>query len=50
MEILTKQYGVRFGDGGIFHTVARHRRTYYLTESKRNKKFLEQVRHPKPVE
>ena len=32
--------GVRFGENGIFHTIARHRRTYYLTESKRNLKLL----------
>ena len=28
--------GVKLGDNGISHTVARHRRTYYLTESKKN--------------
>lgn len=42
MEFLTKEKGVRFGENGIFHTVARHRRTYYLTESKKNLKYLKQ--------
>ena len=50
MEFLTKKKGVRFGEGGIFHTVARHRRTYYLTESKRNMRFLNQYRNPKTNE
>lgn len=36
--------GVRFGDGGMSHTVARHRRTYYLTESRRNLKMLNEYR------
>lgn len=27
--------GVKFGENGIAHTIARHRRTYYLTESTR---------------
>ena len=46
MEILTKEKGVRFGENGIFHTVARHRRTYYLTESKKNMRKLNQIRRP----
>ena len=44
MESLTKKYGVNFGENGIFHTIARHRRTYYLTESKKNMAFLKEIR------
>lgn len=35
MEYLTKN-GVGFVEGGISHTVARGRRTYYLCESYKN--------------
>jgi len=37
--------GVPFGENGITHTTARHRKTYYLTESKRNKSLLEKYRY-----
>lgn len=33
MEYLTKK-GIRFGENGITHTTAHHRRNYYLTESR----------------
>jgi len=36
MEYLVTN-GVRFGEGGISHTVARGRRTYYLCMSGRNR-------------
>lgn len=45
MEYLTKVKGVNFGYNGISHTVARHRRTYYLTESKKNMRYLKQYRN-----
>ena len=43
MEYLTKN-GIRFGEGGITHTTARHRRTYYLTESKKCMDLLSEYR------
>lgn len=36
--------GVPFGENGIIHTTARHRRTYYLTESRNNSKLLNDYR------
>lgn len=44
MQILTKEYKVPFGYEGIFHTVARHRRSYYLTENKKNMDSLAEIR------
>lgn len=43
MEYLQKS-GVKFGSDGISHTTARHRRTYYLTESARNMSLLDAYR------
>lgn len=43
MQYLTHN-GVRFGENGIIHTVARHRRTYYMTESVRCLQLLEDYR------
>ena len=43
MEYLAKN-GVRFGENGIIHTVARHRRTYYLTESEKCLNLLKDYR------
>lgn len=43
MEYLAKN-GVRFGENGILHTVARHRRTYYLTESEKCLNLLKDYR------
>lgn len=37
--------GIWFGEGGITHTTARHRRTYYMTESKRCMRLLNKYRH-----
>ena len=39
MEYLTKN-GVKFGECGISHTVARHRRSYYMAETERNLALL----------
>lgn len=44
MEYLHSK-GIWFGDGGITHTTARHRRTYYLTESKRCMNLLSDFRN-----
>lgn len=43
MEFLTKN-GIKFGENGITHTTARHRRTYYLTESKKCMSLLNEYR------
>lgn len=39
-----REHGIRFGESGISHTVARHRRTYYATESRRNTELLKRFR------
>lgn len=44
MQYLTKN-GVHFGENGITHTTARHRRTYYLTENKKCIKLLNEYRN-----
>ena len=44
MEFLRDE-GIRFGEGGITHTTARHRRTYYMTESRRCMRLLNEYRH-----
>lgn len=36
--------GITYGYGGLSHTVARHRRTYYATESSKIKSLLAQYR------
>lgn len=36
--------GVPFGENGITHTTARHRRTYYMSETKRNSILLNDYR------
>ncbi len=36
--------GIQFGENGITHTTARHRRTYYLTTSKKNMVLLNTYR------
>lgn len=38
MEFLIKN-GVPMGEDGVSHSVARHRRTYYMCESYRNRKL-----------
>lgn len=38
MEFLVKN-GVPMGEDGVSHSVARHRRTYYMCESYRNRKL-----------
>lgn len=43
MEYLQK-FGVKFGENGLSHTTARHRRTYYLTESTKNVALLNAYR------
>lgn len=43
MEYLCNK-GIWFGEGGIVHTTARHRRTYYLTESKKCMTLLNEYR------
>ena len=43
MEYLQKS-GVKFGENGLSHTTARHRRTYYLTESVKNMALLNTYR------
>lgn len=43
MEYLVR-CGVSFGENGISHTTARHRRSYYLTMSRRNAELLEEYR------
>lgn len=48
MEYLTSK-GVPMGYNGISHTVARGRRTYYMTESKRNLRLLEKYRESRIV-
>lgn len=40
-----KSKGVRFGENGITHTTARHRRTYYVTESKKCMNLLNEYRN-----
>lgn len=44
MEFLYNK-GIRFGEGGITHTTARHRRTYYMTESRKCMNLLNEYRH-----
>lgn len=44
MEYLIKN-GIKFGSGGITHTTARHRRNYYLTESRQCMKLLNKYRN-----
>lgn len=44
MEFL-RNNGIWFGECGILHTTARHRRTYYLTESKRCMNLLNDYRN-----
>ena len=44
MLYLTKN-GIRFGENGITHTTARHRRTYYLTESPKCMEMLDKYRN-----
>lgn len=39
MEYLQSN-GIPFGENGIVHTTARHRRTYYMSETKRNSILL----------
>lgn len=48
MQHLTS-HGVNMGNDGISHTTARHRRTYYLTESSRNMRKLEKYRKNRVV-
>ena len=43
MEFLTKN-GIKFGENGITHTTARHRRTYYLTENVKCMSLLNEYR------
>lgn len=43
MKYLTKN-GVKFGENGITYTTARHRRTYYLTESTKCMNILNKYR------
>jgi hypothetical protein len=43
MEYLTKN-GVKFGEDGLSHTTARHRRSYYLTETPKNMSLLRKYR------
>lgn len=43
MEFLLKN-GVHYGENGITHTTARHRRNYYLCESKKCMNLLNEYR------
>ena len=43
MEYLVEN-GVPFGESGISHTVARHRRSYYMCGSRRNRQLLNHYR------
>ena len=38
--IYLQNHGICFGENGIIHTTARHRRTYYLTESNKCMQLL----------
>jgi len=40
-DILTKKYGIQYGEGGISRTYA-HACKYYLCESEKNKKKLKE--------
>ncbi len=40
-----KSKGIRFGENGMTHTTARHRRTYYVTESKKCMNLLNEYRN-----
>ncbi len=42
--IYLESNGIRFGENGITHTTARHRRTYYLTESRKCMDILNKYR------
>lgn len=44
MEYLTDN-GINFGENGIVHTTARHRRNYYLTESRKCMALLNEYRN-----
>lgn len=44
MEYLTDN-GINFGENGIVHTTARHRRHYYLTESRKCMALLNEYRN-----
>ena len=43
MEFLVKQ-GVRFGEDGISHTTARHRRNYFLCMSRKKHGIASKIR------
>jgi len=45
MQTLTKKYGVRYGYNGIFRTASNHRKSYYLTESPKNMKYLKEIQN-----
>ncbi len=44
MQYLTSK-GVKFGENGMTHTTARHRRTHYVTESKKCMDLLNEYRN-----